>query len=353
MKVQPRHSKSNLHFTSLRLLCGVFLFFMTCTSHAQQGFYLDQIANFMNRSIKLFSDSQPCNPQTQVATQLTESTFVQFPPWEKSVAQELCTSSTPTQFTEALCRNATETCVANVRQLFCWYPEQSRFQSGMVRGQVFSYAQKYFSHISHSESLAQRCCHGTSNPTLCQTAFSQTSFEIVRGLPRDSHLAQTIWGYQESPPRRARVEISEGMLLGCHDRDCISRVILHELGHACEAARADTSEALLARRSWGSTNTNCQSDVGSLAIQSDLSHILNDAELNCITRAISANASSGCTLSRLQEVFADAIFLDQLQMPGFAWACTASSDVEHLAPLHYLSCLFQNSERREALCRFQ
>lgn len=261
-----------------------------------------------------------------------------------------CVDSNLTQ--GSTCSRGISICSENTSSLNCWSPSSSqRFQSVAARRAIYQYARNKFLQITSNRVLQNRCCFRSHNPDLCRTSFQNTGFALMIGLPPGNMSAWFRQRYVEIPPSRGQVEISEGMLLGCRTASCIDRLLFHELGHACEYARADNLTEFNLRTAAARSDPNCTLGTETTASVSDIQDVFGEEFNQCINREIQLHSEvPGCYSSRILEIFATSIFFDQVEPSGMAWDCTGPEDSDHLSTRKILHCIFRIPRTRGGVC---
>ena len=206
-----------------------------------------------------------------------------------------------------------------------------------------------FNGITHNRDVINRCCSQHTDPTGCGISFANTQLNIIRGLSHDSHEA-----HMNDVPYHSDVEVSEGALLGCRDIACIQHLLYHELGHRCSQIQffsrdeGTHSMGVLESNALYSTSLGCSTSNGRRQL---FERLVGRETWQCIEDRIRATGTE-CNSARIEEMFADALFLPKWKnLNHYAWDCHSRPDESHPPPDVYMPCLLAMPGQHEILCR--
>ncbi len=234
-----------------------------------------------------------------------------------------------------ICNIATDSCWRRTGSDACWKPSVERFRDVSFAKNVYENLAQLFEKVTQKEPFLSTCC---GQDTDCRTSFSNTKLKIIKGLTLNDQTAHY-------DVLQKTVRMSEGKVLGMQSVEGLERVVLHELGHACQFSQ--------------------KPDIGN---HFDLSYCsrrlasdpIFDSKVGATIRACTekshkkaAEESGGevCLGGWMSEAFADLIFAKHIDsITVFAWTCVGDTDVRHGPSAAHMDCWLQDPKNQQLLC---
>ncbi|MGK5081676.1 hypothetical protein WDW37_00100 [Bdellovibrionota bacterium FG-1] len=241
---------------------------------------------------------------------------------------------------ESFCRKTSRLCKSNI----CWSPNAVEWQAenqhqSPTWKRAFRTAKVSFDQMISAPDMQAMCCGPDKS---CRDYFSKTQLKILQGLGYGnltSHFA-----YNDHA-----VYVSEEVLLSCENRECIERIFLHELGHACQTSRngALPMMALVSACPFSGTSI------------ADFDNTVGVQTRECVLQALKDHQTAEraknkpiCASYQGTEAFADIIFSAWRKRPAhWAWDCNADPDERHPDPKGYLQCIFARALPKHSVCK--
>jgi hypothetical protein len=240
-----------------------------------------------------------------------------------------------------------------------------RMKDEVWRTFIFGKAATLFEQIRDNEANLIRCCDHEWAHSKCRELFQKTKLRIILGLGPNSILGRTGTVDNGSQEKSLQIVASEAILLRCKDEACIERLLLHELGHACESSAVQQDDSKISLGSLTipnrsqldqlyfdckrGTNTIGETETANLFKGSLMGGQIPKEVALCLYEVTKANG--GCMGARAQEIFADAIFASHwTTFEHFTWNCTHDEDSLHLSPKKYFQCIQKDPEFRKNFC---
>jgi hypothetical protein len=210
---------------------------------------------------------------------------------------------------------------------------------------ILEYAGRRFAAYVASREMQEQCCGAgtTASETACRTQFNQTELKVNLGLGADEST-----GYFGNSSTDTAIHVSLGILVNCTSTDCVDRLFLHELGHACHYLKNQTQQTLPysesdTRRDFVAARGEDVTQCVQTALQTERNRASQGQQL------LNINAEEW-----FEEALADATFFHLWTTPGsWAWNCNAHQDELHSNPRIYMACLFRIPAVRQNLCGAQ
>ncbi len=196
----------------------------------------------------------------------------------------------------------------------------------------------------YRDELALKCCQGKSS---CLPRFQKTSLELVND-------EKAIAEYQSSQLVNdpGRIVISNTKLAANLNEENVDRLLLHELGHACQFARIAEDEKRYS--SFTDPEKNCSNEETGLY---EFREFLGEKMTFCLQKKITImkhklESTGGFCFHRwYRETFADMAFRDQMKTP-LHWTFDTnrkSSSKNHPGTANLLEC-YESEKIKQQLC---
>ena len=235
----------------------------------------------------------------------------------------------------------------------CWALNQraqsARMESVSHRKLVLENTFSFFDSTQKNSDFLKTCCG--HNPD-CQSKILKLELVFVQGLPKDQQYAYyftTTDGNGEFT--KHRIELSEAILLNSLSAANIERVLLHELGHACDISR-HAGHKYMTKKFKG-----CASDEEFRNLETYFSKEVAKCIRDDLARPMAAfEKASGqrvCLADWLHEAFAEAFqYQNAKDIQSFSWDCSATPpDLMHPPPAVPMNCMLKHDPKlRRNLC---
>ena len=229
---------------------------------------------------------------------------------------------------EKVCGKAKDTCIKHDRADSCYGYYDDLFTMERRRTSL-RYLYERFTELKNNREMIKTCC---GNSEVCARSFTNTELRL------ENQSSGQPW-YN---PVTKKVFVSEAMIAKCATKGCWDRILFHELGHACQHSRSGFGWPILA--------TSCRNVSYH---REEVQALFGPAVWRCLSMVpeLMLEGRSGCPGARLQEVFANFVFLSRWQsLAAWAYTCTGGSDFFHAAPRTYGHCFFEQAETQQYFC---
>ncbi|MBL7543902.1 MAG: hypothetical protein JNL11_08800 [Bdellovibrionaceae bacterium] len=160
-------------------------------------------------------------------------------------------------------------------------------------------------------------------------------------ISRDPVVRQMLAGYSFF---NTQLLLSDIAVMRCTSLECIQEIILHEMGHACQAAAFESQKNIISKN-WNRLQRVIRVTGGGLLTSgtAGYSASIGPKRLACIQLALkkAGEGREHNEMSWLREALADAIFAPMKKSPIY-WrqSCSVPADDLHADRGDYLHCLF-------------
>lgn len=273
---------------------------------------------------------------------------IYLPRTQFHLSPSACALTDRNAFFSQVCREVRNDCDRRFHDPNCWKADAARFTNPAVRQVVFRATYEILQRLTHDDQprgMLTRCCATHPQRQDCEESFRRTGLSVLRGLrPEDRTL-----GYQ---PEIGGIVVSEGMLLGCRNVQCIESFLLHELGHRCSHLQylsSDVSPESSTSRYFLNLDPRRACDQTSTA-HLNFRRVIESQTLQCLGEQILSH-NGACNDARFEELFASSVFSPQRNDPGhFPMLCGAAEDPIHFGQEIDLPCHLSMPDVRARLC---
>lgn len=203
-------------------------------------------------------------------------------------------------------------------------PEQLREE----RRTLLRHLYEKFMTMKNTPTYAETCCGSNLR---CLRNFSQVRLKTTAN-------AQSFFSSITN-----EIFLSERLLVDLSSHHSLDRVLLHEMGHACQYARANGISYIVLELKLRPLHVE----------ERDFRKTFSEATWSCLRQKHRTWKKDPLVNapSRLREAFANGIFASEMKSV-FHWhsPCHVKSDASHANPVEYMDCFFQDHKVREKLC---
>lgn len=218
-----------------------------------------------------------------------------------------------------------------------------RFQDRLLVSQIVGYAAGRFEELLRDRELQWTCCQ---NDEACASHFQKTGFNVIMG----AELQDLETHYRFCGRNAHTIEVTMGRLVSARNEESIDRLLLHELGHACQYSRHVRSSR---ERTKLDRDEGCVSADLSIA---DIDATMGNEFTSCLFPKLLGEAARlegrVCFGSWASEAFADAVFaFKRTELAHWAWDCVGVTDSWHPPSEAVMGCLTKTTRLRDAWCK--
>ena len=214
-------------------------------------------------------------------------------------------------------------------------------QSNLIlRQKIIDKTKDLFEKIKSDSDITRRCC---GQDEKCKTRLSAQKLNILFGNS-DAEMVKHVLPNE--------IQISEGHILAAKTASVIEASILHEYGHACQAARNGAT-----RETYCDPKKGGKPEARLLSL-ADIGNTFGKTTEACVSKALNNSdqkpgeiKAGSCSSARVDEAFAN-MFLMHKWSSWSHWskACKSLKNQAHDDPRRYLQCWLQSDEVQKKLC---
>lgn len=232
-----------------------------------------------------------------------------------------------------LCAESQQECLDLTGASFCGTYEPvavgARLRNESLKAKIEKYTVEKFYEIRDNPKYSE----------FCKGKFNETKLEILRGVPPSDHGAE----YNDLTNS---VRIYESRMVSAKTQEEIDQLLLHELGHSCQANRTEGTKSI---RFCGSDATLAIADIQALG---------PGKEAECVIRTVSEenrndfyNGIPICFAHRMLEAYASLVFVpERKKLAHWNFECHAANDETHSMP-RFHQCFLTSERLQKTFCQ--
>ncbi len=244
----------------------------------------------------------------------------------------------------SFCSGAAAACAFKAGRSSCWSDSSVRSKDPRRVKKILQETARIHRRMITDSRVLELCCESDEG---CKRRYSRTGLRVI---PSTGENDQTYY----YDPRKNAVYFSLSLLSGCQNPECLERMVMHELGHACQFNRY-TRVGAFGRVAMALLGDAFPRQVGAMGL--DRIRGMNAQALRCVHGEFKSLLKRGdgsvapVPGSWYREAFADLVFTSERRSPlHYAWDCFNPGDWTHAPPLLYFECLWKHGGLRERMC---
>lgn len=218
--------------------------------------------------------------------------------------------------------------------------EQRAGISTIIKNRANSFVQSLVS----DREFQTKCCGASET---CLSCFKGTTFKV------EGNIGAFCRTYRRDPPH---IECTEGGMTEYFNENGVERILLHELGHACQNCRHSGSSHFQDSEKNGTVIFSCNDPADISLAKRDIQSVTDWRIAQCVidellTEYFSRKHGKVCFRDWLREAFADVVFYERKKdLAHWSRNCGAMVDSSHGPQIPIIGCLLRHGRLKSMLC---